>query len=305
MSRLVFAVMVVISGCIATSAQVDRVEQRVAALEKTNATVMTDVARETKRLENLGKLVEESGEGLREAAAKSQARLADFERAVKLVRGELEVLARRLDQLERGGGANLQAVQDLKQKVNQLVADLRDRAGITILALPAELPPDAAGYAKLAADKFAAGDARVAGAVAAECRKRFPRSEAGAECTLLLGRIAAEEHRWEDAIQLFYDVHNAMEGKVHPLVGEALIEISKALEAQGACGKAVKALKYLQSDFAKLPHARFAKDLVTTAPNRCKEGVGLVPKPGEGPPPLPSEPTPTAAPRVDPHQPAP
>ena len=292
-------------GCLATRAHVDRVEARVATLEKANSTVLADAARETKRLENLAASVEESSSQLREAAARSGARLQDFERAVQRLKGELEVVLRRLDAAEKLANSGGQGVTELRQKLNQLVADLRDRAGIAILALPPDVPSDGPGLARLAADRYGNGDIRVAAAIAAHCKKLYPRTEPGAACTLLLGRIAAEEHRWTDATGHFEEVHNWLADRKHVYVGEALIEIAKLLEAQGECQKAAGALKYLVSDFGKLPHSKLAKDMVTSQPQRCKQGVGLIPKPGsksEGPSvepaadPSPTVPSPGRAP---------
>ncbi|MSP92621.1 MAG: hypothetical protein EXR79_12600 [Myxococcales bacterium] len=301
----VLLALAVVPSCVATRSHVDHVESRVAALEKATSTVLADAARETKRLENLATSVEESSGQLREAAARSGARLQDFERAVQRLKGEFEVVLRRLDVAEKVANSGGQGVADLRQRLNQLVADLRDRAGITILALPPDVPADGPGLARLAADRYGEGDIRVAAAVAAHCKKLFPRTEPGAACTLLLGRIAAEEHRWADATGHFEEVHNWLADRKHVYVGEALIEIAKLLEAQGECQKATGALKYLMSDFGKLPHGKLAKDMIASQAQRCKQGVGLVAKPGtkvEGPgveP--PADPSPTMpAPRRPP-----
>lgn len=268
-----------LGGCIATSAQVQNVEARVAALEKTNAGVMVEAARETKRLENLGALVEESSEQLRQSAAKAGSRLQDFDTALNRLRGEVEVLIHRLEMVEKASGSNQTAASELRASLNRLIADLRDRAGIAILALPSDLPPDADGFAKLAEQKQASGDVRVAAAVANECQKRFGSTEAAGTCGLVLARIAVEEQRYADATRILQAVHDSLGGKPLPVVGQSLLEIAHVLELQGKCTRALEVLKYLKTEMAKLPQAKAAKDLIGTAPTRCKEGVGLQGKP--------------------------
>lgn len=266
-------------GCFATTAQVHSVESRVAALEKNNAGVMAEAAQEQKRLENLRAMVEESSEQLRQSAAKAGARLTDFDTVLSRLRGELEVLLRRLEALEKASGANQTAASELRASLNRLIADLRDRAGIAILALPADLPVDADGFARLADQRYAAGDVRVASAVAAECQKRFASSEAAGSCGLVLARIAVEEQRYADATRILQAVHDSLGGKPLPVVGQSLLEIAHVLELQGKCVRALEVLKYLKTEMHKLPQAKAAKDLIGTAPTRCKEGVGLQGKP--------------------------
>ncbi len=284
-----------LGGCVATSAQVQNVEARVAALEKTNAGVMAGASQEQKRLENLRVMVEESSEQLRQSAAKAGSKLTDFDTALNRVRGELEVLVRRLDALEKASGLNQTTASELRASLNRLIADLRDRAGIAILALPSDLPADADGFAKLAEQRYAAGEVRVAAAVANECQKRFGSTEAAGSCGLVLARIAVEEQRYADATKILQAVHDSLGGKPLPVVGQSLLEIAHVLELQGKCARALEVLKYLKTEMAKLPQAKAAKDLMGTAAARCKEGVGL-----QGKPAVDAEPKPDAKPEAKP-----
>ncbi|MFZ4576860.1 MAG: hypothetical protein ACOYOB_00590 [Myxococcota bacterium] len=263
------------SGCIATRAQVAHVEDRITALEKQRALAAIDTDREAKRLENLRVIVEESSDQLRESLAKSSSRLSDIERSVQRARGEIEVLLHRLEAVEKSVSGNSVATTELRNRIQQLIADLRDRAGISILALPAELPPDAAGFVALAEKTLAAGDSRVAAAVANECQKRFPGTEEAGACGLVLGRIALEEQRYVDAMRILQAVHDGLNGKPVPVVGQALLDIANVLELQGRCARAAEVLKYLRTEMPKVPAAKVAKDRLATAATRCKEGVSL------------------------------
>lgn len=266
-------------GCLATRSQVVGLEDRLVKVEKAHAGYLANADRETKRLQTLASQVEESNTQLRESLARSGAKLGDFETRLAKLRGELEVVVHRLDGIEKTGGVSAVLVGDVRRRLDQLIADLRDRAGIAILALPADLPTDADGFAKLAEAKFAAGDVRTAAAVASECQKRFANTELAGQCGIVLARIALQEQRYADATRILQAVHDSLAGKAVPVVGQALLEIAKILEIQGRCANAQKVLKYVLSDLPKVPAAKAARELLATSASRCKEGVGVAGKP--------------------------
>jgi hypothetical protein len=101
----------------------------------------------------------------------------------------------------------------------------------------------------------------------------------------VLGQIATEEQRYADATRILQGVHDSLDGKAVPVVGQALLDISRVLELQGRCGNAQKVLKYITTEMPKLPQAKTAKELLLTADKRCKEGVG----PGAATAPAPAE----------------
>lgn len=267
-----------LSGCIATRAQVTEVEERLVKVEKAHAGFLVTAERETKRLQTLAGEVESSNGQLREMLARSGAKLADFESKVLKLRGELEVVVHRLETVEKTGGGAADQVADVRRRIEQLIADLRDRAGISVLALPSELPPDADGFAKLADAKLQAGDARTAGAAATECQKRFSGTEAAGQCGIVLAKIAVQEQRYSDATKTLQAVHDSLGGKPVPVVGQALLEIARILQLQGRCANAQKVLKYILSDMPKLAVAKSAKDMLANEATRCKEGVSTTGK---------------------------
>lgn len=277
-----------LSGCLATRSQVVGLEDRLVKVEKAHAGYLVNADRETKRLQTLATQVEESNAQLRDSLARSGAKLGDFETRLAKLRGELEVVVHRLDGIEKTGGGAAVLVSDVRRRLDQLIADLRDRAGIAILALPADLPADADGFAKLADAKLVSGDIRTAAAVASECQKRFANTEPAGQCGIVLARIALQEQRYADATRILQAVHDSLAGKAVPVVGQALLEIAKILEIQGRCANAQKVLKYVLSDLPKVPAAKAARELLTTSAARCKEGVGSPGKPA-GEPGKPSE----------------
>lgn len=273
-----------LTGCIATTTDVDRVSQRVAELERVNSSVMAEAGAATKRLENLAGQVEDANNQLRETLAKAGARIAESDRALQKLRGELEVIVHRLESLERIGSSGQQSLTELRGRLNQLIADLRDRAGIAVLALPSDLPTDADGFVKAADKAMVDGDVRLAAALASECQKRYPASEAWGQCGLVMGRIAAQEARYVDALKQFQAVHDGLGGKPTNAVAQSLVEVAKILEMQGKCQKAVQVWTYLGTEMPKVPQAKQAKTEPAAIAKRCKEGAGVSEKaPGDKP----------------------
>jgi TolA-binding protein len=268
-----------LTGCIATTTDVDRVSQRVAELERVNSSVMAEAHAETKRLENLAGSVEEATNQLRETLAKAGAKIAESDRNLQKLRGELEVIVHRLDALERVGTSGQASLTELRGRLNQLIADLRDRAGIAILALPSDLPTDADAFVKASDKALVDGDVRLAAALASECQKRYPATEAWGHCGIVIGRIAAQEQRYVDALKQFQAVHDGLGGKPTPAVAQSLVEVAKILEAEGKCQKAIQVWNYLGTELAKLPQAKQVKTETAAIAKRCKEGVGSVEKP--------------------------
>lgn len=289
---LAFAAFLPLAGCLATSGQVDRVEARVVGVERSTSTVIAEARQATTRLENLAKDYDNALTELREATAKANARQADFDRSMKQVRGDVEVALHRLEAVEKTAGLGATTAAELKVKLGQLIADLRDRAGIAILALPAELPGDGPGFVALAEKQLAENEPRVAAAVANECIKRYPGTETAGGCGLVLGRIAEQEQRYGDAMKILQGVHDGLGGKPLPVVGQALLQIAHLLEIEGKCVRALEVYKYLRSEMGKLPAAKTAKDQMGTLSGRCKEGVNTQGKPAAADKAPPAEKTP-------------
>ena len=302
MRRAALPLLLGLSGCIATTTDVDRVSQRVAELERVNSGVMAEAHAETKRLENLATSVEEATNQLRETLAKAGAKIAESDRNLQKLRGELEVIVHRLDALERIGSSGQASLTEVRGRLNQLIADLRDRAGIAVLALPSDLPTDAEGFVKASDKALVDGDVRLAAALAAECQKRYPATEAWGQCGLVVGRIATQEQRYVDALRLFQAVHDGLGGKPTPAVAQSLVEVAKILEAEGKCQKATQVWNYLGTEMAKLPQAKLVKAEVAAIGKRCKEGVGIVEKPPEpGAPAKPAADKPTPPEKPEPN----
>lgn len=257
--------------------RVGALEDRVGRLESTRDALRADIERERQRLERLRQQAEESTSYLRENGARFGSDLDALRVKVTRVQGGLEELSYQLQAVIKGQGEGRAALEAIDRRLRDLVADLRDRAGIAILALPRELPEDPAEWPALALKAFDAGDVRVADAIARECSKRFAGTEVAGRCGLLQGRIAFEEHRFADAIKLYQGVHDGLDGKAHPVVADALLGLAEVLEAQGKCKAAKELLEYLKTLMKKGAAFDLARARADGQKARCVEGRIVLP----------------------------
>ncbi|MCO4761432.1 MAG: hypothetical protein KC502_08005, partial [Myxococcales bacterium] len=205
-------------------------------------------------------------------------KLDDLEDAGRRGKGAREVLSHRLSQVSKTSKSDHVKLERVDGRVSQLIADLRDRAGITILALPRELPDHANDWVKLAENRFGWGEVRVAEAIAKECRKRFQGTKQAGRCGLIQARIAYEEHRFGDAVLTYRAVHDGLDGKPVLEVAAALLGIATTFEAQGKCKQARDVLGYVSTLMKrKGKAARAAKELLKTQPRRCSAGKVVLP----------------------------
>lgn len=296
---------VVASGLVscATSARVTTLEGRIHKLERERAGLVADLERERQRLRRLHDEIERSTGHMRHSGARVTTTIDQLTRQLKEVRGEIEVFAHRIATMSGLSSRYGSDIDVLKRRIDRLIADLRDRAGIAILALPRELPEKADDWVTLAQLRFDQGEVRVAEAIARECAKRFAATVPAGRCGLIRARVYFEEHRFDDAVTTLQSVHDALGGKPLPVVADALLAIGEVLEAEGKCGDAMNVLDYLHRDLSKLPQARKAKARRKLVKQRCKAGVRRLPaktsgklKPAPAAVAAPAGASPTAAP---------
>jgi|GEM_PF-2941862 len=265
-----------LAGC-ASRGDVAVLETRVSRLEKSRVSVLTRIKRDQHRLKRLLDEIEDSTSFLRESGAELTARLDRMEDKLRKARGELEVINHRMGVMARHTRSHREEIDALRGRIGRLIADLRDRAGIAILALPRDLPEKAADWVKLAQEHFEYGEVRVAEAIAKECGKRFAGSTTAGECLLIQGRVAFEEHRFSDALKILQSIHDGLNARAVPVVGKALLQIGGVLRAQGKCRQANEVLKYLRAEMPRLRQARTAKERMAEIKKSCKQGVQALP----------------------------
>lgn len=264
-----------LSGC--ALLRVGDTEERVGKLEKTRDAMRNELETERKRLLRVREEADEATSYLREHGARISSRLDGIEQKLVRIRGEFEELVH----ASGGNTANVAqqrvAIESLDRRLRELIGDLRDRAGIAILALPRELPEHADDWVKLAQTRFDEGEVRVSDAVARECRKRFAGTTQAGRCGLILGKIAYEEHRFGDATTNYQAVHDELSGKATQEVGEALLGIADVMEAQGKCKEARQVLEYLRNLMKKGDAWNTAKERVDNQKARCTDGKVVLP----------------------------
>ena len=271
-----------VSGGCATKGQLRALQDRVVQLERQRRALQSTYERDQRRLKRLRHEIETSSRYLRRNGARINARVDDLEDALRRSKGASEVLVHRIQRVAKQLRADHASIQALSQKHTTLVADLRDRAGISVLALPRDLPEHADEWIKLAIDRFGWGEVRVAEAIAKECRKRFRGTSQAATCGILQGKIAYEEHRFGDAVAIFRGVHDELNGKAIPVVVSALMNISRTFEAQGKCAQSKQVLGYVKNLMKGKPQAKQAAGLAKGIPGRCDEGKVKLPEPTSG-----------------------
>ncbi|HAN31377.1 MAG TPA: hypothetical protein DCQ06_07250 [Myxococcales bacterium] len=273
--------LVMVGGC-SSHAQLTSLQQRVTKLERQRRALRDTYKRDQKRLERLRQDIEASSRYLRRNGARMNARVDDLEDALRLSRGASDVLRHRVESIAKALRTEQELMQALGRKHQTLVADLRDRAGISVLALPRELPEHADKWIELANHKFAWGEVRASEAIARECRKRFQGTEQAAKCGMIVGKIAYEEHRFNDAVSVFRAVHDALDGKALDIVAEALQSISRTFEAQGKCAQSKQVLVYVKGLMKANDTAKQATELLASLGKRCTEGQVQLPEPSSG-----------------------
>lgn len=283
-----------LSAC-ASKAEFTALETRVVRLEQSRGGVQARLKRDQHRLKRLLNEVEESTGFLRASGAELTARIDQLDDRLRKARGELEVISHGMALIGRNTKVGATSIDTLRRRLDRLIADLRDRAGITILALPRDLPESATDWVKLAQDHFEYGEIRTSEAVAMECAKRFAGTRTAGECAVIQARIAYEEHRFADALKVLQTVHDGLNARAFPIVGIALLRISEVLQAQGKCQRSAEVLKYLRAEMSKLAQARQAKVRLAELRTTCKEGVQTLPERSSGTRKRPS-PAPTALP---------
>ena len=265
-----------VGGC-ATTSHVTALEARIIKLERDRDARSQRYDRDQKRMTRLRSEIESSSDFLRRNGAVMTTKLDDLEDAVRRQKGADEVLTHRLADVTRAAKADHATLENVDRRVGRLIADLRDRAGITILALPRNLPEHANDWVKLAEDRFGWGEVRVAEAISKECRKRFAGTKQAGRCGLVQARIAYEEHRFGEAVVIYQAVHDGLDGKPVAEVGAALLGITASLEAEGKCKRAREILGYVVSLMKRGTAARDAKALLKSQKQRCTPGKTALP----------------------------
>ena len=266
----------VLGGC-ATNSRVTALESRIIKLERDRNALTLRYKRDQKRMKRLRSEIEKSSDFLRGNGARMTAKLDDLEDAIRRQKGGAEVLSHKLSKISRVSATDHTRLDGVDRRVSTLIADLRDRAGITILALPRNLPEHADDWVALAEDRFGWGEVRVAEAIAKECSKRFAGTKQAGRCGLIQARIAYEEHRFGDAVVIYQAVHDGLDGKPVPEVGQALNGIAAAFEAEGKCKRARDILGYIVTVMKRAKAGRAAKERLKTQKQRCSNGKVKLP----------------------------
>src|SRR5438132_3323163 len=230
--------------------------KRIDALEKDAKAQKEAIAADRQRLqaEQAAKLkeVQDAMDALNRAARKSGADLAvDLEKAqndLAQIRGTLEVVQHRLDQMDQAN-----AERDRRIDETAKVVSIRQRE--------LEHPTDKAGLYALARKKLDAGDTGAARQLFNEFLAKYKGDELAGNAQYWLGETYYAEKRWNEAIVEFQKV--LKEHKKSEKTPDALLKIGMSFQAQGDCKNALLFFDEVLQAYKSSPTAKMAREQAT------------------------------------------
>ena len=237
-----------LAGCWTSAGEGEQMRRDIDALQ-------TDLRtqRETLKAETAQKAKELSDamEALNRAARKSGADLAvDLEKAqtdISTLRGQIEVLQHRIDQIDNRQGES-------ERRLAETAAILEQRKK---QQYEAEHPTDKAAIYALAVKKLDANETGRARELLVSFLSRFRSDPLAGSAQYLLGQTFYAERRYKDAIVEFQKV--LKEWKASEKVPDALLKIGLSFQSLGECGKAQLFFDEVTTNHKGTEAARIAK----------------------------------------------
>jgi len=243
-------------GCVTTS-QHEKLELRIVALEKFEGDVRELTEIDTARFQNISTQIKAAANDLRKANASLQAQLGGAQADLRKLRG-------RLEEIEHLTGR-------LSAQVSTMGKFLDQRFGLSVVALPPDLPAEAEALFAYGEQVLAAGQFDLARAVF----RHFLTGHAGhAKEDLAHVRIAQAyrgQKRYKQALRSYSEVYkkySSVGRREKPAVLDLVLwESAETLKLWGQCSKSRKMFRHL-SEFKHLKRASRAKARAKAM--RCK-----------------------------------
>jgi tol-pal system protein YbgF len=244
------------AACVTTRQEGEDMRNRIGALEKSVKEQGEAAAADRKKMqqEQQQKLqqLQEALDTLNRAARKSGADLGvDLEKAqndLAQIRGNLEVLAHRLDVVEQQNADRDKKIEGNSQALAQKQKE----------AQAAAHPTDKMGLYTLARQKLEAGDGPGARQLLSEFLQRYKNDELAPNAQYWLGESLYGEGRYNDAIVEFQKV--IKEHKTSDKVPDALLKIGMSFQAQKDCKNAVLFYEEVVQAHKGAPAAKIARE---------------------------------------------
>ena len=240
------------TACVTTKEEGEKMRARIDALEKDLKTEKEASSADRQKLQSQQaaklKEMQDAMDALNRASRKSGADLAvDLEKAqndIAQIRGTLEVIQHRLDQLDQ---ANVQRDQRIEE-TSRFIATRQKEL---------EHPTDKAGLYALGRKKLDGGDTGGARQLFTEFLTRFGKDELAGNAQYWLGETYYAERRWNDAIVEYRKVLKDHRGSEK--TADALLKIGMSFQNQNDCKNAILFFEEVEQAYKSSQAAKVAR----------------------------------------------
>lgn len=256
--RLLLAALIVtltspVVAC-ATTGDVERIEARVAVLERHREALERTMAEDVERIEKLHAMITEAEQTLRKSGANLGIRLELLEGLIPKQQGDLEASMVRLKRME----GDLDVIK----------RELADRLGSTAFFLPSDLPKDKEGMWKAGESAAKAGNVREAQAIFELFEASFPDDPLAPRAFLEVARAMEANGDTDEAIRYYQRVFDRH--KASPEAPGAVLRIAEIYVIKGDCTRARSILKFVIDEFRNTDAAKTARARTKTLSRDCK-----------------------------------
>jgi tol-pal system protein YbgF len=254
-------------ACVTTKEEGEKMRARIDVLEKDLRAEKEASSTDRQKLEaqQAAKLreMQDAMDALNRASRKSGADLAvDLEKAqndIAQIRGSLEVLQHRLDQMDQ---ANADRDRRLDETSRMVAARQKEL----------EHPSDKAGLYAVARKKLDAGDTGAARQLFTEFLAKFGKDELAGNAQYWLGETYYAERRWNDAIVEYRKVLKDHRGSEK--TPDALLKIGMAFQNQNDCKNAILFFEEVEQAYKNSQAAKLARQQTAQCKGSPKRRAG-------------------------------
>ena len=235
----------------ATTADLEKMGERVRLIEKWRTDTEYVLQRDMKRMENLNEQIKASTKELRRHGAGLGARVDGLEEDKNRLMGRIE----ELDHLAGTAATHVDLVR----------AFIDERFGVALVPLPKDMPVGRADMLKFGQTKLKENQFETALAVFQNWLKKFPQGDETTQVQFSMATAYRKMKRYNSALKIYNEVFepHAHKGKKAPTeASEALWQAARTLDERGDCDKSLGMYKYLVQLFKQSPRAAQAKTVL-------------------------------------------
>jgi len=240
------------TGC-ATTGDVEKLQSRIAELEKRDKELREKIQEPIARLEKLKKDLQKAEATLRKSGANLGLRMERVEGTLPKLRGDLDAVV-----------FNMKRAQSDVSTIRQVLAE---KLGVVSVLLPPDLPRDAKGMWKEAMVRKKAGDMLVARAIFETFEATFPKHKNAPVAVMEVAALLEKEGETDKAIKKYANMESRFKG--NKLVPKAILRIAELSVKQGKCKRAKNIYAYLAASYKGTKEATEAAKRVKLVGKFC------------------------------------